>query len=187
MASGDEIDASARADRWAKPLLIGQLVALRALDEGDTDAVWEAVNDPEGNDLTHTTATFAYEQVRAWCASRPAAAERVDLAVVEKATGEVAGEAVLNEFDPDQNSVNFRIALRGPAWYGRGLGTEATRLLIGHALGPMGLDTITLTVLARNERARRAYERVGFRETGTFDDDGERWVAMAITTGDPIG
>jgi RimJ/RimL family protein N-acetyltransferase len=107
--------------------------------------------------------------------------ERLDLAIVENATGEYAGEAVLNEYDAERNSAKFRIALRGPAWYGRGLGTEATRLIVDHGLRTIGLRAVTLSVLAVNPRAIRAYEKVRFRRTGETIEDGKAWVEMEIT------
>ena len=167
--------------RWAKPTLPGALVTLRPMVAGDADAMWEAVNDPEGNDLTQTTTTFAYEDIVRWCGTRAEQDERLDLAIVENATGEVAGEAVLNEYDAARESANFRIALRGAAWYGRGLGTEATTLIVRHGLDTVGLARITLTVLARNPRAVRAYEKAGFEVIGTEEEDGENWVVMAVS------
>jgi RimJ/RimL family protein N-acetyltransferase len=170
--------------RWSKPTLIGELVTLRPVTVDDTAAMWEMINDPEGNGLTATSATFTYEQIRDWCARRSDADERLDLAIVENATGEYAGEAVLNEYDAEGETANFRIALRGPAWYGRGLGTEATRLIVEHGLGTIGLRRITLSVLARNPRAVRAYEKAWFHRTGEFVEDGEPWIGMAI--GPPV-
>jgi RimJ/RimL family protein N-acetyltransferase len=169
------------SDRWRKPTLVGERVTLRPVTVDDADAMWEMVNDPEGKELTDTTATFTFEQIRDWCASRADADERLDLTIVENATGDYAGEAVLNQYDADHDSANFRIALRGPAWYGRGLGTEATRLLVGHGLDMTGLRAITLTVLAVNPRAVRAYEKAGFRRTGETIEDGKAWVEMEIT------
>ena len=166
--------------RWSKPTLVGELVTLRPVTVDDADAMWEMVNDAEGNDLTATGATFTYEQIREWCAGRSGTDERLDLAIVENATGEYAGEAVLNEYDAASESANFRIALRGPAWYGRGLGTEATRLIAEHGLRTVGLRGITLSVLARNPRAARAYEKAGFHRTGETIEDGDAWVHMAI-------
>ncbi|WP_062072419.1 GNAT family N-acetyltransferase [Demequina sediminicola] len=176
---------------WAKPTLAGSVVTLRpygadgAQARTDADWVWEMLHDPEGQDLTATTATFTREQIDAWVASRASAPERLDLVIVENATGEPAGEVVLNE--PVRSdagapaAANYRIALRGPAWYGRGLGTHAGALVVAHALGPMGLERLTLDVLARNPRAMRSYARLGFVETGRYAEDGEEWVTMEVS------
>jgi RimJ/RimL family protein N-acetyltransferase len=168
--------------RWHKPTLVGTLVTLRPESVDDAEAMWEMVNDPEASDLTATTATFTFEQIKEWCATRGEQDERLDLAIVENATGVYAGEAVLNEYKPDSESANFRIALRGPAWYGRGLGSEATRLIVEHGLRVVRLRRITLSVLARNPRALRAYEKAGFRRTHETIDNGTAWVHMEITS-----
>ena len=157
-------------------------MTLRQADESDIDAAWEMVNDPEGADLTATTESFERTQISNWYRTRPAEPDRLDLAIVENATGEFAGEVVLNEFDEDANSANFRISLRGPAWFGRGLGTEATELIVGHGFDFVGLSSIDLEVLARNPRARSVYNKVGFETVGERREDGEDWVVMRITS-----
>ena len=173
---------------WSKPTIVGELVTLRPMVAADFDAVWEMIHDPEGNDLTATEATFTPEQIREWTASRAEQDERLDLAIVENATGDFAGEVVLNEYDAATRSANFRIALRGPAWYGRRLGGEATTMIVDHGFEVVGLRSVTLGVLARNTRARRAYERSGFRTTSEHTEDGERWIEMTITPEDrPAG
>jgi RimJ/RimL family protein N-acetyltransferase len=72
------------------------------------------------------------------------------------------------------------IALRGPAWFGRGFSTEATRLIVAHGLDTIGLASISLEVLVRNQRARAVYDKVGFVVEREFDDDGESWVQMSV-------
>lgn len=171
---------SAESGRWANPTIEGERVRLRPILGTDAEAMWETVRDPEGNELTATTADFSRAQIDEWCATRQEQDERLDLAIVERATGEYAGEAVLNEYDAEAESANFRIALRGPDWYGRGLGTEATRMVVDHGLRTLGLRRITLGVLARNPRAVRAYEKAGFRETRRYVEDGQDWVEMAV-------
>ena len=167
---------------WAKPTIEGDRVQLRPIVAADAEAMWEMVNDPESNDLTQTPpGSFTLERIAEWCTGRADADERLDLAIIERATGQWAGEVVLNEFSAGDLTANFRIALRGPAWFGRGLGGEATRLIVAHGLGPVGLRRITLTVLARNQRAIRAYERAGFHRHADYSEDGEQWVAMEIT------
>ncbi|MEO6126616.1 MAG: GNAT family N-acetyltransferase [Ilumatobacteraceae bacterium] len=166
--------------RWHKPTIVGDLVTLRPMCSADADAAWEMVNDPEGTDLTATVATFTFEQISEWVSTRNEQDQRLDLAIVENATGEYVGEAVLNEYDAESDSANFRISLRGPAWFGRRLGGEATELVVRHGLGSIGLTSITLGVLARNPRARKAYERAGFQVVGQIEEDGEQWIDMAI-------
>jgi RimJ/RimL family protein N-acetyltransferase len=163
---------------WTNPTLEGELVLLRPFEESDIPAAWEMVNEPEGNDLTATTEAFTFEQIEAWYRGREGQDERLDLAVVERATGEFAGEVVLNAYDEAARSCSFRVSLRGPDWFGRGLGTEATNLIVEYGFARLGLERITLEVLARNPRARRAYEKAGFVESSEFEEDGERWVAM---------
>jgi RimJ/RimL family protein N-acetyltransferase len=66
---------------------------------------------------------------------------------------------------------------------GRGLGTEATRLIVGYGFDQLGLHRIELEVYAFNPRARRAYEKVGFVAEGVLRDalwwDGE-WVDAVV-------
>lgn len=166
---------------WEKPVLAGSLVTLRPYAPADADAAWEMVNEPIGRELTGTTAEFSREQIDAWVGSRADAPERLDLVIVENATGEFAGEAVLNEFSHEKRSANFRIVLRGPAWFGRGLGSEATSLMAHHAFEAVGLERLVLDVLADNPRAIRAYKKAGFVETGRLVEDGVEWVDMELT------
>ncbi len=100
-----------------------------------------------------------------WYRTRNDQAGRLDLAVAGKAGGGCAGEAVLNQWDPGNDSRNFRILI-GPDGRDRGLGTEATRLIVGYGFERLGLHRVSLEVYAFNPRARRAYEKAGFRAEG---------------------
>ena len=113
-----------------------------------------------------------------WYASRAEQDDRIDWAVVDNASGEVVGEAVVNDLDPGSRSANFR-TLVGPRGRGRGLGSEAVRLVVAYALGEAGLHRLDLEVYAFNPRARRVYEKAGFVLEGTRREallfDGE-WI-----------
>lgn len=171
----------ARSDSWFNPTLEGHLVLLRPFVEADVPAAWEMINDPVANDLTATTEGFTFDQVENWYLTREQQTGRLDLAIVERATNEFAGEVVLSDHDPLSRTCSFRISLRGPAWFGRGLGTEATTLIVEHGFDHLALERITLEVLARNPRARRTYEKVGFVTAEEFVEDDETWVSMVIT------
>ena len=84
----------------------------------------------------------------------------------EEAQRELVGEVVLNDWDEGNRSCGFR-TLVGAAGRGRGLGTEATRLIVEHGLTTMGMHRISLEVYDFNPRARHVYEKVGFVLEGT--------------------
>jgi RimJ/RimL family protein N-acetyltransferase len=160
-----------------KPTLTGEKVVLRPFGDDDLADIRAVLLDPEARILTGSVHDAA--QARAaespgeerllldWYRGRGDQADRLDLAVIDRAAGRCVGEAVLNEWDPGNESCNFRILL-GPAGRDRGLGTEATRLIVGYGFERLGLHRISLEVYAFNPRARRAYEKVGFRPEGVL-------------------
>lgn len=95
--------------------------------------------------------------------------DRLVLAVIEQKTGAMVGEVVLNDWQETNRSCGFR-TLIGPDGRGKGLGTEATRLIIRYGLHSLGLHRISLEVYDHNPRARRVYEKVGFTHEGTGRD-----------------
>lgn len=154
-----------------KPTLVGDGVLLRPVAADDAAGLVEMLNDPEVRRLTgtHGRARSGTERGPAerWYSSRAVDDNRLDLAIVEQSTNSYVGEAVLNELDVDNRSCSFRIALVGPRAFGRGYGTEATRLILAHAFGTVGIHRVTLEVFAFNPRARHVYEQVGFVHEGT--------------------
>lgn len=183
-------------DLSTKPTIEGDLVLLRPLGGDDTDAMAAILDDPHVRILTGSVTSTAEarepfvadDEFRQWYASRPQQSDRLDLAIVDRQSGELAGEIILNEVDAEQRSANLRILL-GPTWQDRGLGTEAVRLLTAYALAEVGLREVTLGVLATNPRAHRVYEKVGYRVVRTqqaaliFDGQPIAEIHMALTIG----
>jgi RimJ/RimL family protein N-acetyltransferase len=176
----------------AKPTLTGEKVVLRPFSDGDLAAIRAVLLDPEARILTgsvHDEATARAPEppdeeklLLDWYGNRNDQADRLDLAVTDKVTGECVGEAVLNDWDPGNESCNFRIFI-GPNGRDRGLGSEATRLIVGYGFERLGLHRISLEVYAFNPRARRAYEKAGFRAEGVLREslryDGE-WIDATV-------
>jgi RimJ/RimL family protein N-acetyltransferase len=161
-----------------KPTLPGTKVTLRPFRTEDLEPMAAALADPEVLRLTgsvHSSAAATSRQphpddrLRSWYASRNDQTDRLDLAIVDNTTGHSVGEAVLNEWNADNESCNFRILI-GPAGQGRGLGTEATLLILTHAFTTMGLHRVELEVYAFNPRAQRVYEKSGFTVEGIKRD-----------------
>jgi RimJ/RimL family protein N-acetyltransferase len=68
--------------------------------------------------------------------------------------------------DPDQHCASYTVGLFVAALRGRGLGREATRLVLAWGFDVLGLHRIQLEVLATNSRAIRCYVACGFRQEG---------------------
>ncbi|MDC0765544.1 GNAT family N-acetyltransferase [Streptomyces sp. HD] len=162
-----------------KPTLTGPKTVLRPFGEADAEVMWEIVTDPEVQHFAFDPGTeITRERLRSWYGSTSGQSDRLDLAVTDRATGEVLGEVVLCGWDPDTRSCTFR-TLIGPRGRGRGIGTEAIRLIVDHGFGQLGLHRIQLGAYGFNHRALHVYKKVGFVVEGVRRDaqihDGE-WV-----------
>jgi RimJ/RimL family protein N-acetyltransferase len=180
------------ADFSVKPVLSGVKVVLRPFTENDLSAMHDALTDPEvlrltgsvhgDEDMADPDDAGRAEKLREWYLGRNTQPDRLDLAVTDKASGQCVGEVVLNERDAGNHSCNFR-TLIGPAGRGRGLGTEAVRMIVGYGFEQLGLHRISLQVYAFNPRARHVYERVGFVEEGVLREElryRDQWVDATV-------
>ncbi len=65
------------------------------------------------------------------------------------------------------------------AYWGKGYGSEAMRLLVRYAFMELNLRRVSLNVFEYNQRAIRSYEKVGFRHEGRerrwMQRSGRRW------------
>ena len=138
----------------------GERITLRPLDVADAPRLAELAAHPE---------------VARWW---PELDER---ALVEKAEGrgdatgfviEHAGEPIglaqyHEEHDPQYRHAGIDV-LVGEPWQGQGLGTDAVRTLARHLVDERGHQRLVIDPAAENERAIRAYEKVGFRRVGVM-------------------
>lgn len=162
-----------------KPVLTGERAVLRPFTEEDASVMARILADPEVVRLTGSpNEEFGLDRLRSWYGSRSEQTDRLDLGIADRASGELVGETVLHEWDEANRSCCFRILI-GPGGRGRGLGTEAVRLTVGHGFERLGLHRVSLYVFTHNPRARRAYEKAGFVAEGverqTLWQDGE-WI-----------
>jgi RimJ/RimL family protein N-acetyltransferase len=92
---------------------------------------------------------------------------------VELASGDLAGEALLWGIDLHNRSAHLGISLR-PAFRGRGLATDAVRVLCRYGFAIRGLHRLQLETLAENEAMIRVAVQAGFRREGVTR--GSEWV-----------
>ncbi|MEU5213164.1 GNAT family protein [Streptomyces sp. NPDC020742] len=156
------IDTTALSE---KPELVGDRIRLVQLSSRHAEAFHATFLDPEVRRLTGTHHDWTRAELADWCAKAPGRTDRLDLAIEDRESGAYLGELALSQIDEDNAHGSFRISLAQEAT-GRGLGSEATRLLLDHAFDRVRLHRVQLEVFTFNERARRAYEKCGFEVEG---------------------
>jgi RimJ/RimL family protein N-acetyltransferase len=89
-----------------------------------------------------------------------------DFLVVEISGYRPVGLTAINDVSPVDGTGEFAVMIGERDAWGKGYGTEVTRVMLRFAFATLGLHNLMLVVLAVNERGIRAYERAGFRRIG---------------------
>jgi len=144
-----------------KPTLVGEKVILRPFLDEDFSYLEECLKDPEVIKLTGSSSEYDREVTMNWYETRNVQTDRLDLAIVDQSKTILVGEVVVNLYDEKNQSMNFRILI-GPRGRNRGLGTEATQLIVDYIFKNTNLNQLTLSVFDFNPRAKNVYEKVGF-------------------------
>ena len=165
------INTSALRD---KPTLNGENVSLVPLGPEHTDAYFAAGLDEEVRRLTGSHGHLTYEQARRWCHSRAEGEDRLDLAITEPKGGRYLGELSIYSVSPENETAGYRIALSAIEFTGKGLGREATQLVMRYAFEEIGLHRLWLQVYAFNMRAIAVYRSCGFYVEGRLRES-LRW------------
>lgn len=83
-----------------------------------------------------------------------------------EAESRCVGTARLHSLDHHNRRARYAIGIFGPALWGKGYGTEATRLVLEYAFTVLNLHRVDLNVLSFNHRAIACYRRCGFVQEG---------------------
>jgi diamine N-acetyltransferase len=149
-------------------MLEGELVLLGPLHKGLLPLLHRWENDLR---LSFLTGDPVLPNTLEWMASDLEGRSKADpttahFAIYELATRRPVGTTSLNHINYMHRTAEFGIGIGEPDCCGRGLGTEATRLMLDYAFTAMGLHNVWLQVYDYNLGAIRAYQKAGFREIG---------------------
>lgn len=167
------------------PFLVGARLYLRALERADAPALVPWLNDPE---VTRFLRAYRPMTLRAEeeFIERAGQGDDIVLGVVLREGDRLIGAAGLSQIDYRCRRASFGISIGARDEWGKGYGTEATRLVVGYAFETLNLNRVWLHVYEYNGRGLRAYEKVGFRREGVLRQDifrdGRYWdtITMAI-------
>ncbi len=159
--------ATLERDSWNPPVVTGRLVTLRRHRPENLDAISRWYRDPELSRLTrYSVRPMPQEEIDRFFATRLLSAGSVAYGIHEMRSDRLIGLTTFSSLDADNGSVLFHITIGEREAWGRGFGTEASRLMLWIAFERMGLHRVGLSVFAFNERAIRSYRKAGFVEEG---------------------
>jgi aminoglycoside 6'-N-acetyltransferase len=138
----------------------------------------------EGRDEAELRRIHAAPEVARWWDEPAAGFPWTDEPEAIRFTIEVGGAVAgliqfYEELEPKYRHASIDVFL-DPALHGRGLGTEAVRLLARHLTEERGHHRITIDPATANTAAVRAYQKAGFTAVGVMrryerDCDGKGW------------
>jgi [ribosomal protein S5]-alanine N-acetyltransferase len=168
------------------PFLIGTKIYLRPVEREDAKQCVAWFNHPE---ITHTLLMYRPINLHAEEAFIDKALQSehdLVLGIAVLASDRLIGVAGLKDIDFRNRHAGFGIAIGEKEEWGKGYGTEATRLIVNHAFETLNLNRVWLHVYEYNERGIRSYEKVGFQKEGLLRQEtyreGRYWdtIVMAM-------
>jgi diamine N-acetyltransferase len=106
------------------------------------------------------------ESESAWYEQASRASDQVTFTVYERPSLRPIGNAGLTEIDFRHGTAEFGIMIGEKDSWGKGYGTEVTRLVVDYGFSGLGLHNVMLRCYATNEAGIRAYTKAGFKLIG---------------------
>ncbi|WP_330461311.1 GNAT family N-acetyltransferase [Streptomyces sp. NBC_00820] len=153
-------------------MINGELVRLRALRAEDAEhhlrwrndpevVRWAAAGDPCFGPVSAEALGRGFETML-----RLSPRESAVFTVETLTDGRVIGMADYRDLDAHDGVATLGVTIGEREFWGRGHGTDALRTLVDHLFGAYGLGRLELDTWSGNERAVRAFTRMGFVEEG---------------------
>ncbi|TAK00867.1 MAG: N-acetyltransferase [Chloroflexota bacterium] len=175
---------------WFPASLEGRAVVLRRHVPDNLAAFRRWYRDPEVARLArYQDGPMSVEEIDRFFRSRAIGGESMSMAIHVRETDRLIGTCAFSQLDADNGSVLYHITIGEKDAWGHGYGTEATGLMVDHALGTLGLHRIGLSVFEFNERAIRAYLACGLEIEGRAREaiwrDGRWWDELSMSILEP--
>jgi RimJ/RimL family protein N-acetyltransferase len=115
----------------------------------------------------------------------PDARNAIEFRIRAVSDGRLLGFVALHNLEWHNQTGELSIGIGDPNDWNRGYGTEALRLTLRYAFTELNLFRVGLNTIAYNQRAIRAYEKVGFVREGVWRSfglrDGQRYDVIMMS------
>ncbi len=149
----------------------GKLIRLRAREPEDEPLFFRWINDPEVTEYLGARYPYSHAQEREWIErTGPPGYAHAILAIETLFDRTLIGSCGLRPSGPEHRCAVLGIAIGNKEYWDGGYGTDVMRTLCRLGFEMMNLHRIELDVIAPNARAKRVYEKVGFKVEGMKRD-----------------
>lgn len=151
-------------------MIVGEKILLRPIDMNDINTLFKIHNDIKFKKLAmfHPfPVTFGQDKKWVDDITSDTSNKSIYFAIEEKGTKLFAGYASLRNINWVNRNCYFGIVIV-PDLQGKGIGKEATQLIINYAIKNINLKKIQLEVISENQNAIKLYKDSGFIEEGTL-------------------
>ena len=174
------------------PFLIGTKIYLRSPEPGDENIIALSENHPEPRQYLYYALPTSIETQWKRIELRMQDHSIIFLTICKIEDDKPIGCTSFVRIDWAGRMATFYIAIAEKENWSKGYGKEATQLMVDYAFNTLNFNRVQLHVSVENERAIKAYEKVGFIKEGTlrqamyFDNHYIDFYLMALLKDDYI-
>jgi ribosomal-protein-alanine N-acetyltransferase len=155
---------------WRPPVLTGERVLLRALEESDAEALFAGASNPNVTRFTlweaHRSRDDTLTFLRTYVPEHYRQGVPDPMGIVLQENGPVVGCVGCHWASEKNRAMEFGYWIAEPYW-GKGLVVEAARLLIDHVFRSYEVERVQAHCFAANMASYRVLEKLGLSFEGT--------------------
>ncbi|MEJ2765945.1 GNAT family protein [Photobacterium sp. MCCC 1A19761] len=156
--------------------LQSKMIKLRPLDVDDTDEfyLWACNREVTQFSISSYSYPKSKTDISKWLAGINNDSKSISLGITCGETGRLIGYAGIASISTLNRCGEYFILIGDKEYWGKGIGTEVTKLVTDYGFKDLGLHRIELTAYATNPSAIRAYEKAGYVHEGVKRQSGYR-------------
>ena len=146
-------------------------IYLRPMTGADTDNIvkWRNTEAVRKNFIYQEL--FTREGHEAWVKNMVNTGKVVQFIICNEADDAPLGSVYIRDIDRTHNKAEYGIFIGEESARGRGVGTEAAKLMLSYCFEEEHLHKVFLRVFAHNKQAIRSYEKAGFVQEAYLQDE----------------
>lgn len=152
-------------------MLVSKKVNLREINELDTERIIKWRNNEKVRRNFFIQDKVTEEGHLWWLENKVKTGEVAQFIIIDNEDGIEVGSVFLRDIDNKNKKAEYGIFIGEDSARGKGIGTEAAKLICEYGFKELGLNRIFLRAFSHNIQAIASYTKAGFMLEGILKDD----------------